>query len=499
MSFSFAPDTDRDLVIGIQKIVSTDKDGKSHNLLPSGINAYIDSTVPEIWLPLEACKAFEDAFGLTYDAENEFYPVSDNLHNKLLDRNASISFTIGNTNVGGKTTEIVLPYDSFDLQARRPFSPNGTKYFPIRRADNDTQFTLGRTFLQESYLIVDWERANFSVSQCLFDSDNMNQKLVPINSVNTTSNATVTTGNKKSSNTGEIIGIAVGVAVALVLIAACSITFFLLKRRKNRHHKEEEKPKEEEDDESEKVRQGYAKAELNTGFDNTRFELGGPEDPTLAKPPAAWVNEKASYPGEHAELVGDKALSELTGGGIAASELATQKGISGRYHEMYDPSTMQAAVELPADLPRELLGSSPTLSSRASSSSSPMFRSTNPSPMNRSGGTSPYNRPQGGRSPINRLSGRTSGSGSVEAGSPRSRHFGPSPTPRSSRGPSSPSRSGTTSSKGNEMLSPISPMAGSEEGSNPQNLFSMVRGLNPFTHPPPYNRSTDDAARRVSR
>ncbi|KAL9044723.1 MAG: hypothetical protein Q9214_002158 [Letrouitia sp. 1 TL-2023] len=312
----------------------------------------------------------------------------------------------------------------------------------------------------------------------------MNQKLIPINSANTTSNATIATGSKNSSNTGEIIGIAVGVAVALVLIAACSITFFLLKRRKNRHQKDEDKPKQEEDDESEKIRQGYAKAELNTGFDHTRFELGGSEEQTLAKPPAAWVNEKARYPGEHAELVGDKALSELTGGGIAASELGTQKGNSGRYHEMSDPSTMPVAVELPADLPRELPGSSPGLSSRASSSSSPMFRSANQSPVNRSGGTSPFNRSQGGRSPVNRLSGRTSESNSIGPRSPRSRHFGPSPTPRSSRGPSSPSRSGTTSSKGNEVPTPISPMADSEEDSNSQSIFSMVRGLNPFTHPP---------------
>ncbi|KAL9611566.1 MAG: hypothetical protein Q9167_003785 [Letrouitia subvulpina] len=487
MSFSFAPDTDRDLVIGIQKIVSTDSDGKTHNLLPSGINAYIDSTVAEIWLPLEACRAFEDAFGLTYDAENEFYPVSDNLHRKLLNQNASISFTIGNTNIGGKTMEIVLPYNSFDLQAKQPFSPNGTNYFPLRRADNDTQFTLGRTFLQESYLIVDWERANFSISQCLFDPDNMQQKLIPIHSVNISSNATIATGSKKSSNTGEIVGIAVGVAVALVLIAVCSITYFLLKRRRNGHQKEEDKPKQEEDDESEKVRQGYAKAELNTDFDHTRFELGDSEEQTLAKPPAAWVSEKARYPGEHAELVGDKALSELTGGGIAASELATQKGISGRYHEMYDPSAMPVAVELPADLPRELPSSSPGLSSRDSSSSSPMYRSANQSPVDRSGGTSPYNLSQGGRSPINRLSGRTSESNSIGPRSPPSRRFGPSPTPRSSRGPSSPSRSGTTSSKGNEVLSPISPMADSEEGSNLQGKFSMVRGLNPFTHPPRTN------------
>lgn len=152
LSFSFAPDNDRDLVVGIQSINSTDQDGTTHNLLPSGILAYVDSTVPQIWLPIEACQAFEKAFGLTYDEKSKVYPVDDALHKKLLAQNATISFTLGNTETGGKTIDIVLPYDSFDLQASSPFVQNSTKYFPLQRADNNTQYALGRTFLQEAYV-----------------------------------------------------------------------------------------------------------------------------------------------------------------------------------------------------------------------------------------------------------------------------------------------------------------------------------------------------------
>ena len=94
MTFSFASDTDRDIVVGIQSITSTDQDGTKRDLLPTGINAYVDSTVPQIWLPLEACKLFENAFGLTYDPENQLYPVSNTLHKKLLAQNASITFTL---------------------------------------------------------------------------------------------------------------------------------------------------------------------------------------------------------------------------------------------------------------------------------------------------------------------------------------------------------------------------------------------------------------------
>lgn len=177
MSFSFAPDNDRDIVVGVQSIISTDQDGTTHDLLPTGINAYIDSTVPQIWLPLEACKAFEKAFNLTYDAENMIYPVSNALHKMLVAQNASVTFMLSNSYAGGQTIDITLPYDSFDLQAQPPFTPNATRYFPLHRAANETQYTLGRTFLQEAYLTVDWERGNFSVSQCLFEPDMTPQRI----------------------------------------------------------------------------------------------------------------------------------------------------------------------------------------------------------------------------------------------------------------------------------------------------------------------------------
>ena len=150
LSFAFAPDNSRDVVVGIQSLIATDQDGKTHNLLTSGIDAYIDSTVSQIWLPLSACEAFEEAFGLVWDTSSELYLVNDTLHSALLAQNASFSFTLGNTVSGGETIDIVLPYASFDLQATYPLVANSTRYFPLKRAVNETQYTLGRTFLQEA-------------------------------------------------------------------------------------------------------------------------------------------------------------------------------------------------------------------------------------------------------------------------------------------------------------------------------------------------------------
>ncbi|KAI4263714.1 MAG: hypothetical protein L6R42_001154 [Xanthoria sp. 1 TBL-2021] len=143
MTLSFATDTDRDIVIGIQWTISTDQDGTKQDLLPTGIDTSVDSTVAQIWLPLEACKLFQKTFGLTYDAENQLYPVSNMLHKKLLAQNASSSFALGNSDSGGQNVDITLPYDSFNLQAKPPFAPNATGYFPLQRAANETQYTLG--------------------------------------------------------------------------------------------------------------------------------------------------------------------------------------------------------------------------------------------------------------------------------------------------------------------------------------------------------------------
>lgn len=151
VSFNFAPDSTRDLVVGVQSIVASDPSGKTRELLSSGIFAFIDSTVPYIYLPIEACRQFEILFGLQYDDAAGLYLISEALHSNLVSRNTSFTFTLGNTVSGGDTVQIVLPYAAFDLNAGPPLINNGTAhYFPLKRADNSTQYTLGRTFLQEA-------------------------------------------------------------------------------------------------------------------------------------------------------------------------------------------------------------------------------------------------------------------------------------------------------------------------------------------------------------
>ena len=153
--FTFSSDPDRDLLVGLQSITYSDSKVASTPLLPQTLFALIDSTVPDLWLPVEACTAFEKAFGISWDPLHLKYLINDTVHDTLLKQNASVKFQLGNAVDSGPTVDIVLPYASFDLQLGPPILPNVTRYFPLRQAQDSSQYTLGRTFLQEAYVTPD--------------------------------------------------------------------------------------------------------------------------------------------------------------------------------------------------------------------------------------------------------------------------------------------------------------------------------------------------------
>ena len=119
-------------------------------MLPSATLAFIDSTVPYLYLPKDACKKFESELGLVYDEENNVYFVDDSLHQNLANLKPNFTFRLANDKLSETTVDITLPYESFDLTMKPPLLPNATSYFPLRRGSDD-EITLGRAFLQEAY------------------------------------------------------------------------------------------------------------------------------------------------------------------------------------------------------------------------------------------------------------------------------------------------------------------------------------------------------------
>jgi hypothetical protein len=114
----------------------------------------------------------------------------------------------------------------------------------LKRAENDTQYTLGRAFFQEAYVIADYDRKNVSVPQCIWNSAPQDVVAIippPINPI--PSNGTLTS---HTAPTGAIAG---GAASGVVLIILLLVLFFCWWPPRNKKRKAAELA------ESERIRQ----------------------------------------------------------------------------------------------------------------------------------------------------------------------------------------------------------------------------------------------------
>lgn len=97
-------------------------------------------------------------------------------------------------------------------------------YFMLRRAINDI-FVIGRSFLQETYLVTKFDETVFPVHQALFPvNPERDAKLVPIKRPsNSPYPPPPKPDPRKGLTTGQMVGIAVGAALlcALVLAGYC--------------------------------------------------------------------------------------------------------------------------------------------------------------------------------------------------------------------------------------------------------------------------------------
>ena len=146
VSFAFDDIDAKDLTVNLEYITCK-AENRSTSLLDTPIQAFIDSTIPYLYLPLSVCEAFEDAFGITWDDTVQAYLINDTQHSALQKQNATTTFSLGTAD---STVDISLPYAAFDLTAKYPLLTNASRYFPLMRAANESQYTLGRTFLQEA-------------------------------------------------------------------------------------------------------------------------------------------------------------------------------------------------------------------------------------------------------------------------------------------------------------------------------------------------------------
>ncbi|KAH8652726.1 aspartic peptidase domain-containing protein [Tricladium varicosporioides] len=264
INFTLNANATREMIVGVQTILGENTLAGTASLLPKGIKASLDSTIPELWLPSEACSIFERSFGLIFDNRTERYLVNDTAHAKLLQLNPSITFKIGVNSTGGNTINLNFPYTAFDLQASYPIYPNRTNYFPLRRAFNESQYTLGRTFFQEAYLIADYERNQFSISSRVFNNA-AQPNLIAILPVEETK--TLVPDSASPLSIGAIIGIAIGGFIFLLLAAFGMWKFYKYQQKKRPGFvkKTTDVPKEDEEVVAPRVRGDPNAVEMPSG------------------------------------------------------------------------------------------------------------------------------------------------------------------------------------------------------------------------------------------
>lgn len=231
-SFSFSTDSSRLLTVGVESITATNTLQGTQSLSSSFHITLIDTTVSQLWLPRSICDAFEQSFGLTYDPDTDLYLINATMRDQVKARNPSITIKLIDSLEGAATnfSNIVLPYSAFDLQASSPYYDNATNYFPIRRATNESQYTLGRVLLQEAYLIVDYERANFTVAQTAFPDPLPDANIVAISPPGLS--LADPTSPRSFLNTGAKAGIAVGCAVFALFLAVLALFFYRRRRQR---------------------------------------------------------------------------------------------------------------------------------------------------------------------------------------------------------------------------------------------------------------------------
>ncbi|TGO54337.1 hypothetical protein BOTNAR_0271g00090 [Botryotinia narcissicola] len=219
-------------------VISSNGSNTSIQLASSeeNINALVDSSTPYLWLPEIVCNRFADALGLSYNESLNLYTFDENptQHNNLSDSSTTTNFTFRFKDKPSASdfVEIDLPYAAFDLSLSYPYIPNteyGTDeaskfYFPLARSANSSQYTIGRAFLQEAYIITSYETNQFALYQAVHVSDTLNNKsIISIPSGDSTTGqetGTALSDQNTRLTKGQIAGIVIGVLGTIATLLA---------------------------------------------------------------------------------------------------------------------------------------------------------------------------------------------------------------------------------------------------------------------------------------
>ncbi|KAJ3571455.1 hypothetical protein NPX13_g5371 [Xylaria arbuscula] len=217
------------------------------------ITAMIDSSTPHLWLPSQICDRFATTLNLTWNDTLKLYvfPDNGNLDNYRSAPDLSFTFTFSsadNTNNFGSPTNmsgivnITVSAEAFIQSLQYPlanisYGEPAIPYFPLKRAENNGQLIIGRSFLQEAYMITNYETSTFSIHKARFPENPLRN--TSIETIATSPNSPYPGPPVKDESKGITQNQIAGVVVGLCLGAIALVTTIVLVRRKRRVFKDD--------------------------------------------------------------------------------------------------------------------------------------------------------------------------------------------------------------------------------------------------------------------
>lgn len=241
MSFDFTSDSSTDLVVqlaGIQGLSNKKGENSTVRFLSKPLQVLVNSAVPHMWLPEEVCSIFAAELGLMYNPRSNYYTIDEQTRAKNSQENRTFVFNLSPQK--STSLKISIPWIAFDLGYAPDDYDMSIRYFPLRQTiDPSDRYILGRAFLQEVYLIVDYEQRNFSLYQAQFKTEKDIVALGPTVSHPPQVSATRDSGGSPpppgghDGNTQKLkLPLSIGIALTVTVLLLAG--FFLWKRRKNK-------------------------------------------------------------------------------------------------------------------------------------------------------------------------------------------------------------------------------------------------------------------------
>jgi hypothetical protein len=234
LEVGISPSTTLPLAVGL---VAISFGGSGRTWRDDGINSFgsvvvhIDSAIPHLWLPLSACKVFEEVFELQWNETAQLYLVNTTAHERQQQLNTTVTFSLYSSLYGkNKVSTFTLSYSSFNMKVTYPLVETESYYFPLKRASSPDQYTLGRVFLQETLISVNYDTASFNISQATYTKDAAD--VHPFLLSAPAQNDTVTSpGEPKTSQLSPGAYAGIGLGVCLLFLAMAMLMFAWRRKR----------------------------------------------------------------------------------------------------------------------------------------------------------------------------------------------------------------------------------------------------------------------------